>query len=185
MMLRVEGYLRRMEQLKTAGYSRRPSRASSGASADRGPGGMIAGAGTLNASGASDRPEPQEVDPGVKALSESVFRSANAYVLQAVRDEGAGDLRRAFNSYSRAIAAFIKGLEKIPDSPQYKAHKDDVRERCEEYLVHAGELKKILEDQQKRVSVPPRAASCKRSADRPGVIKRRTHAIAKAALCGG
>ena len=69
MLLRVEGYLKRMEQLKSAGYGRRRvSRHSSTGSGDggrQGPRGMIEGAGTLNASGASDAPSsPEPVDPG-------------------------------------------------------------------------------------------------------------------------
>ena len=111
MLLRVQGYLSRMEQLKAAGYGRRRvSRHSSTGSGDggrQGPRGMIEGAGTLNASGASDAPSsPEPVDPG---FTHSIFKAANAYVLEAVRDEGGGDLRRAFNSYSRAISEFIRG----------------------------------------------------------------------------
>ena len=94
---------------------------------------MIEGAGTLNASGASDAPSPAEpVDPG---LTHSLFKRANAYVLSAVREEGSGDFQRALRSYSRAIDEFIKGLQKIPGTPEWKKEKEDIRQRTEEYLA--------------------------------------------------
>ena len=117
---------------------------------------MIQGAGTLNASGAFDAPAPEPVDPG---FTHSLFKKANAYVLSAVREEGCGDYQRAFRSYSRAIDEFIKGLQRIPSTPEYKAEKEDIKQRTEEYLAHAEKLKQKLELRQRLQQQTQQAAA--------------------------